>query len=410
MSIQALEASTAKTSSMMFSVGDIALGLAPKMSFAKDPSGNDVLSVDDVAVFRTGSFEDSMGRRNLWERTHLDSMVSNFAMLKDRNIFADVPIRSGHPGWLIVGTEGNGKVVGYHKSLRVETRQSTHDGNSYDYLIASYDIIDPEAQQAIKSGLWRNRSAEVATYVTNDGAEYFPVYFGVAYVDIPAVEGLNGFSKNNHNTRIIEEERMSADQQVVIPVAPKLPTALAAPPAPEVLAHAAPASAAAAPEPVVNAQPVANYALAGETLLFTIEGNKVQDYMAVQRHIEVLESFRSETIEGVREDFVKRLANDGKILASHLEATVAFAKGLNAEQFTAWQATQEVAPVNPILGKIDQFSAPTGGDALAVPKDDQITILAGTVRQHKRAGKSDDMIKGTASYKKLMSLDPEFTL
>ena len=221
-------------STMMFSVGDIALGLAPKMHFEKSAAGADVLVVDDIAVFRSGSFSDSMGRRNTWERSHLDSLAANYSMLKERGIFSDVPVRSGHPGFLVSGQEGNGKVVGYHRDVRVENRKSTHDDLNYDYLITSLEIIDPEAQAAIKSGLWRNRSAEVGTYITNDDAEYFPVYFGVAYVDIPAVEGLNGFSKSNHNTRIIEEESMSAEAQVVTPVAPTLPTAPAVPAVPAV--------------------------------------------------------------------------------------------------------------------------------------------------------------------------------
>lgn len=408
MSTETLARPAPNASAMMFSVGDIAVGLAPKMHFEKNSEGADVLIVEDVAVFRSGSFSDSMGRRNTWEHEHLASMVTNFNMLRDRNIFSDVPVRSGHPGWLINGQEGNGKVVGYHRDLRVETRQSTHDDNEYEYLITSYEIIDPEAQQAIKSGLWRNRSAEVGTYITNDDAEYFPVYFGVAYVDIPAVEGLNGFAKSNHNTRIIEEESMSADQQVVTPVAPKLPTAPAVPVAPEVSAHTAPVVAEPVTEPVVQAQPVVTHGQESAVMAFSIDGRQVQDFAAVQQHINVLEAFRNETIESARVDFVNGLVKDGKILASNADATVEFAKSLSDEQFGAWRTTQEAAPQHPILG---QFDAGQGGDPV-VPTEGptEVETLAAIVRQHKRAGKSIESIKGMESYKKLLGLDPNFKL
>ncbi len=409
MSTETLQGPIATASSMMFSVGDIAKGLAPKLTFSKNEAGDTVLTVSDVAVFRSGSFEDSMGRRNTWERMHLDSMASNYNMLRSRNILADVPVRSGHPGFLVSGQEGNGKVVGYHNGLTVENRESTHDGNNYDYLIASYEILDPEAQKAIKSGLWRNRSAEVGTYITNDGAEYFPVYFGVAYVDIPAVEGLNGFSKSNSNTRIIEEESMSADQQVITPVAPTLPTAPVVPAVPEVSAHSAPAVAPAVEEPVVAAQPVVKHSQENGVMSFALEGKQVQDYAAVQQHISVLEAFRKETIEAARVEFVNGLVNDGKILASNTDSTVEFAKSLSEDQFIAWQAAQVVAPVNPVLGKVDQFRVGSASAEEAV-KDDQVEILRGTVQQHRRAGKSPESIKEMASYKKLVALDPDFTL
>lgn len=393
MSTLTAEAPSATGLVAMFSAGDVAKGFKPKFTYKKGEDGEDVLVVDDIAVFRTGSFSDSMGRRNTWEEMHLDGMIANFNMLRDRNIFSNVPIRSGHPGFITTGQDGVGKVVGWHTGLRKETRESSHDSSEYTYLIATYDIIDPEAQKAIASGLWRNRSAEVGTYVTNDDAEYFPVYFGVAYVDIPAVEGLNAFSKGN-DTRYIKEESMTAKEQAVTPVVPVAPS-IPAPPA----VHAA-------------VKEVEEHSAAAVQMAFSINGQSTSDLASVQKHIDTLETFRSETIESSRLDFVNGLVESGRILASNKEATESFAKSLSDSQFGAWKASQEVVANAPLLGEINGATGDHAQQSAVATdaKSDEISILAGTVRQHSRAGKSNDQIKVMSSYKRLIVLDPAFTL
>lgn len=393
-----------RTAATMFSVGDIARELTPKKYFKKgDAAGSQVLVLEDVAVFRSGTFRDSMGYQMTWEDIHIDQMVAYFDMLRARNIFADVPIRSGHPGWLVSGTDGTGKVVGYHTSLRAEKRTSTHDGQEYYYLIAAYEIIDPAAQEAINTGLWRNRSAEVGTYVTNNDAEFWPVYQGVAYVDIPAVEGLNGFSKQNNISFMMEEGSMSDTTTPQAPVAPQAPAL----PAPVTTAsHSAPAA------PETTAAPVAQHAAPTQVQMFSINGQQTSDFAAVQSHITALELFQRETIEQSRADFVKGLVTGNKVLATQEEGLVAFCKTLDDTQFAAWKASMETTPVQPILGT---YGAPQGTEAqvTGAPVDaaaDALAVDKAVVQQHKRANMAADKIKATASYKRVIAADPQFVL
>jgi hypothetical protein len=76
-------------------------------------------------------------------------------------------------------------------ALRAEVRPHPVTGSNHSYLLASYNISDPVAAMKVEKKLFRNRSAEVGTYVDNDEAEYGPALMGFAYVDIPAIEGLN---------------------------------------------------------------------------------------------------------------------------------------------------------------------------------------------------------------------------
>lgn len=385
-------------STMFFSGYQIAKELSPKFNYKKNDAGASVLVVQDVAVFRSGTFADSMGLVATWEPIHIDQLVAHFEMLKNRNIFADVPVRDGHPGFLVSGQEGNGKVVGYHTSLRAEERISLHDGNPYTYLIAEYEILDPEAQEKISSGLWRSLSAEVGRYVTNDGAEFWPVYWGVAYVDIPAVEGLKGFS--NGTRYIIEEESVSNAKTVNKPELPAPPT----------------------DPPTGGELPTGGTGVvrSGERspFVFSIGGNETSDFAAVQSYVAALESeveglrqFRAETVEAGRNLFVESLASSGKLLASRLQDAKRFAQMLSDEQFAAWKAIMEAAPANPILGNYDSSGGseptPTGAvDAAA----ERAATLRGIIKQHQRAGLSADKIKMTNSYKELAALDPTFTL
>jgi len=163
----------------------------------KKADGSTVTSLrfEGVPVFRSGTFRDSWGEQTEWTGMHTAQMVQHFNFLKDQEIFADVPVRKGHGSFL---SDPLDSVIGYVSSLTNVKMASPVDGQKYDYLLADYDILDPEAQAKIDSGLWRNRSAEIGTFVTNSEASYTPTFMGFAYVDVPAVEGLNGaFSKSN---------------------------------------------------------------------------------------------------------------------------------------------------------------------------------------------------------------------
>lgn len=404
MSTATAERQSHASSVVLFSADQMSTGVTPRMFAKKNADGPDSLMVEGVPVFRSGTFRDSMGYQATYEDIHIDQMVAHFGMLRNRNIFADVPVRDGHPGFLVSGQAGNGKVVGYHTNLRGEKRTSSHDGKEYFYLLADYEILDPDAQAAIKSGLWRNRSAEVGRYVTNDEAEFWPVYQGVAYVDIPAVEGLNGFSKENGNVRFMMEEESMTASTVTPPALPTAPQAPVAPAATDTAAHAAPTA------PVKADAPAA--------FTFSIGGQTTQDFGAVQAHIAKLEGENAaftraaqEADDLAREDFCKELVAGNKMLATQLDAAVSYAKSLTLEQFGAWKALQEGVPAQPLLGVFggaQTTAAPATGQVDAAAQE--LRTLEDTVRQHARSGLARDKIMATPSYKKLIAANPAFVL
>lgn len=354
-------------------------GIEPIM-FRRD-SGN--LVMQKVAVFRSGSFRDSYGEMTTWEDMHIKQMVENFNHLKNNSLFDDVPVRDGHPNFLLNGLPGNGRVVGWHTNLVTEKTKAPHDDEEYDYLFADFEITDPRAREMVEGGTWRNRSAEIITYRTNNEAEYWPVYGGFAYVDIPAVEGLkfsasNGVPAPKIYVMMFDKEKSVGDN----------PTS------------SAPAQPPATPESGAlpfSAPPAAPH-------VFAVNGQQVTDYAAVQSHINVLEKFRADAQEQNRRDFVAGLAKDNKIAASQIDKMTEFAVKLPSEQFDAWKATFDDAPVVPALGQ--SADGVTNSDNASQkegdPKVAKLTIAREVVRQHKLAGMPADQIKATNSYRSLV--------
>lgn len=366
--------------------------------FKKD---NGVLVVKRRPVFRSGVFRDSMGIQSTWEALHIDQMKHHFTMLRDRNILKDVPVRDGHPGWLMSGQEGNGKVIGWHTDL--ESEEIEIEQGKFQFLLADYEITDEDAKVKEQNGTYRNRSSEIGEYHTNAEAMFWPVYMGVAMVDFSAVEGLN-FSKfgselTNSDGRVFhvfmdEKEAPpvgAQDQQ--IPAAPPV-----APPAPvpPVQQHAAP------PVPV-PAQP----------FQFSVNGQQTTDFAAVQSHISTLEQFRRETEDAAVENFVSSLVSDNKLLAPQKDATLVWAKTLSAEQFSAWKATQEAVPAHPIVGQQfgDTNQAVEGGagqqDQATAAMLQQYEDACAIVRMHTKGGMKKADIEKTESWSKMKALEPK---
>lgn len=132
--------------------------------------------VTRMPVFKAGTFRDSWGDQQTWTQDHLRQMVDNFSLLKARDIFPNVPVRSDHSFSI-------DKVIGYVDGLSL-----SEDGN---FLLADYTVTEPTAAEKIARGTYRSRSLEVGMFETNSGEMYYPVVFGFAFVDIPAVEGLH---------------------------------------------------------------------------------------------------------------------------------------------------------------------------------------------------------------------------
>lgn len=377
----------------------------PKMTFGKSKNDAgaevDALFLTDVPVFRSGTFRDSVGFLHTWESIHMDQMVAHFDMLKNRKILEDIPVRKGHGSFL---TDPMDSLIGWHTALRTKEMKNPSDQQDYIYILADYTILDPEAMQKIPSGLWKNRSAEVGSYVTNSEAEFWPCYLGFAYVDFSAVEGLNAFSQSpdlgTKFSLMFEDEKEAPvagttttegqPAQVTTPVsaAPVIPV----PTPPVTPLTAAPVVA----PPALHAGQVA-------PATFSINGQATSDFAAVQTHISTLELFQRETRESGRKDFIKSLAATSKISAAQIPSLEKFALGLSDEQWTEYSASWDAAPTNSTLGLHAGSGQVQNHPANAV-LDDQITIAEGVIKQFRSSGKTQAQIEKMDVFTRLNDL------
>lgn len=365
-----------------------------------DGTDQQVLTIENMPVFRSGTFRDSTGWQTTWEALHIQEMVRHFDYLRERGIFEDVPIRAGHPSFL--GMNPIHEVIGYHTALRSEKRHSPVHDADFEYLLADYVILDADAAQKINSGLWRNRSSEIGTYVDNSEAEYAPTYMGVAYVDIPAVESLNSFAKNsNSDFGIMMEEEMSGLPKPT-PPAPAPATGPNTPPAEDKTGEFA-----GAPTP----QP---------QFAFTINGTATTDFAAVQAYVSELETankalteFQTNAVKTQREDFVKALAAENKIGAEQIDEFNAFVGPLDQATYDRWSATYKTAQPQPILqnhgSQVPAGTDPNAGAGQA-PEVEEFARHKGVIRGLYRARISTEKIKKTAEYKALVQADKDFDL
>lgn len=384
----------ARQNVVLFSAADE--GLKPKFRMETRKSSiqgapdYDVLVVEDLPVFRSGTFRDSMGYQHTWEGLHIDQMVQHFNLLRSRAILPDVPVRRDHPGFVRSNTD---EVVGTHTALKSKKLKNTVDGEEYDYLLATVEVSDPGAIDKISRGTWRNVSAEVGGWTSNNETEFWPVYQGVAYVDFSAVEGLRNFSSHNgvgERFSVMlngdnKEAHVSGETTTSTPGTP---------------AQQAPA------QPTMDP---AQFARANFT--FTVNGQQTNDFSAVQAHITTLETAASEAKDSNRKAFIKGLSEGKtpKIMASAIESIEKFALPLDDDGWAAFTKSYETAPAVAAVsqhatGQVNQTgTAPVGGTP---PKDDSLDIAAGIVKQHARGGMAAEKIKATASYKKLHAADP----
>jgi hypothetical protein len=354
-------------------------------------SSKRTLVVEHAAVFRSGTFRDSSGYQNEWLDIHMRQMLENFNYLRNNKIFENVPVRLGHPGFLINGTPGTGAVAGWHTALVSEKLVAPHDGVEYDYVFADFEILDGKAADDYEAGLLRNRSAEIIPYFTNNEAEFWPTYAGFAFVDIPAVEGLN-FSRDTSTA-----QGGDAPARVIVMFDKEIPS------------MTTPVSGVPAPadRPALGGAPQAQ----AQAHVFSINGQATSDFAAVQRHITVLETQASETRTAARQAFVSNLAHHGAILAAAIpdfEAAVAkmddetydlFCKGY-AGVGTLSAVGQHAAPAA-AGAQGTQFS--NGAGAVANPQAEEIEIAKQVVAGLRRNGMHGAQLKSRPSYQKLVA-------
>lgn len=365
---------------------------------------HDVLVVEDLPVFRSGVFRDSMGFQHTWEPLHIDQMKANYDLLTSRGYMPDIPVRRDHPGFL-----GNvtGDVIGHHTGLRTETRTNPVDGTEQNYLLATVEVTDPDAIEKISRGTWRNVSAEVGSWLTNNETEFWPAYQGVAYVDFSAVEGLKSFS--NHNG-VGKQFSLMLDDDKEAPVAGETTQQNG--------------TQATGGTPAVQAP--TDLAYHGRAQFqFTVNGKPTNDFTAVQAHITSLEA-QNATFSAAQEEaklanrksFIKSLAEGPtpRILASQIESIEGYALKLDDDSWTAFTKSYEAMPALPTVSQhanaVSQGNPVNLTGQTPVPTqtggaDDQVDIWAGTVEMHSRSGMKADDIKQTASYKKLHAAKPD---
>lgn len=336
-----------------------------------------------VPVFRSGSFADSMGRRNTWEDLHIQQMVANLSHLMSKKIIENVPARDGHPEFLVHGMRGKGEVVGWHHSVETKVLKSPVDGKEYTYLLADYEVTAPHALEKIERGIFRNRSAEIAPYETNDEAEFWPVYLGFAFVDFGAVEGLN-FSMSQGNRSFVvfgesplKERTVSGDNNTTQVPSPLLFGAVQTPPAPVA--------------PVVQPTP----------FVFSCNGQNVSDHNQVQSYIRQLETVVRETRESGRRAYVASLVRDNKLAASQQDGQTNFALTLTDEQFTNWKTQWDA--INPLSTLAVHGTNPANPSNSAQPNPNQeVEDAKAIVAQHRLNNMPEATLKQTGSYKKLV--------
>jgi len=379
----------------------------------EDGTTQKVALYEKVPIFRSGTFSDSIGIEREWLSEQMHQMAANFEYLRRTGIFADVPVRVGHPSF--IGGNPLKDVVGYFTALTCEDRVSPIEGDdeTYTYLLADYEILDPSADKKISDGLYRNRSSEIGTFFTNAPVtELWPVMMGVAYVDIPAVQGLNGFAAQHQSDHfsIQMEEPMTGTAAT----------------------GTTPASTST-PKPNLPGTSRAEFSIGGVT---TTDTARVQAYIAqvesqnseyaskistLETQNAALAEFQANAMKAAREEKLEMLARsiDGKpakLTAPQLDAEKAFCATLTDEQFTAYMKKWEDAPGNPILGQYGvqvtddnrPAAQPNTEDA---EKAEKIAAYRDTVAAFKLAASmTDERIKQTNAYKSLVALDPSYTL
>ncbi|URG17380.1 capsid maturation protease [Rhodococcus phage Mbo2] len=364
-----------------FENGILSTSVEPTCRFFTKDNGAKAMAVKDIAVFRSGTFRDSMGEQREWDEFAMDSFVRNYNHLTQSGILKDIPVRRGHPTF---GQNPIDTVIGYVTSLRVETRTASIEQKEYAYLVADFEILDEEAQQKINSGLWRNRSSEVGTYYDNNDMAHAPTFMGVAYVDIPAVERLNEFAKGSQTAKfsMMMEAGMTTPANPVLPAEPKAP------------------------------------ALAQ----FSIGGTATTDYAQVQAYISGLEGqlavYAKEAEDRAKAErgaYIDQLAKDGKLTQPQVEPLKAFAANLDVAGFNSFKAGMDLAAPAPILQPhgvtpADQGRPDNQADAATKAADAEYATATAILKSLAQSGVPHDEIKKTSNYAKAIAKNPSYQI
>lgn len=345
--------------------------------FTKQDDGRATLT--GLRVFRTGSFVDAYGFESTYTREHLQEMVDHARLLAD--VFPNVPFRADH-------SRSVNNVVGYI------TKQYL-DG---DYLVVDMEFTEPDAAAKWERGTYRARSSEIGFYDTNDGAIYYPVLLGVAFVDIPAVEKLyskdQGGSSDEPPTRYFTEaiQPMNTSNPAQIQV----DTAPAQRPPDANVTVALELKPAAAPEAALAAE------AKPQTFSF---GGRTLTAAEVQAELDRIAIAEKEQFNAARAAFARSLVDQNKLGAPQLDAMAELAQSLDPDQFSKLQAVFAGAPALSILANHgDGISNPDGHKGEPTEAEREIAKLEGIVAFHRRSGMDPKVLQGLESYQRLQAL------
>jgi hypothetical protein len=365
-------------------------------AFKNDNGGG---TLKGLRIFKAGTFKDSMGFESTWETTHLEQMAFHFVLLRDNGYFPNVPLRVDH-------SYSANSVVGYLTAVY-------RDVEDDQFLACDVEITEPDAYEKWERGTFRSRSLEVGMYETNEGASYYPVVMGLAFVDIPAVEGLYGRKDTEHRfSQVItdtQEDEVPETQdhagrnsnagepQTQTPI-PAAATAPAAPPAAGAPPVASPPTGERSTE---NGGYSDHGAARPAAVSFRIDGRDTSDHAAVQRHIETLETFRTEAIKAGRSSFVTSLSENGQIMATQVDSMTALVQTMTEAQFNAFKDTYKDVPKSGLFEKHGQHDP---GESQTNPVNEQIQVLEDTVQNLYRSGMKPESVEKTDSFKRLAAL------
>lgn len=327
----------------------------------------------DFKVFKSGTFKDSARIERTWTDDDLKQMVGHFGLLRGLNIVPNVPVRKNHGRSI-------DDVIGYIESLTFEN----------GYLLADIVFTEPDAANKFERGTFRNRSLEVGGYETNDESFYYPTVLGLAFVDLPAVEGLFNQGNEPVTTILLEDYEMADDNSSTDDNDDQETQDQ------DWLAAAS------------YAQGLEDAARNFAPKTFTVNGASESNYTAVQAHIEQLEAFRTESISAGRTGFVDQLVAGNKLPAPQAETMKTLVETFTSDQFDAFKASYEAAPANTLFEKHGDGEGTVtnpDGDTDTDPAKDQYEVDAEVVSMHKKSGMPEEQIHNTDSYKRMVAFE-----
>jgi hypothetical protein len=341
---------------------------------------------EGVPVFRSGTFRDNLGYQHTYEPEHIDQMVTNHRNLVERGIFPSPPVRADH-SMSIKDT------IGYATAVRSSV------SGSYNYLLADFDITEPDQAGKIDRGTYRFRSAEIGYYETNEEALYWPVFMGFAFVDIPAVEGLDSYAGDLQTTHFSmyvpdsdKTKEPTVDPKDNPPHQFSLPAADGSTFQTSDYAAVQRALDAAATPP------------APAVVSFRVNGSDTADAAAVQRHIDVLENFRTESEKIGKNGFIDALVKDGKILATQVDDFKKYVAPMDAEAFAGFRKLHESAPANPLFANHQTGVGPGGGTPAPAGEPTEVDNLAESLTLLRASGLTEAQVEATDTYKRHQAL------